>query len=879
MRESFQKFIAASIAATLVASAVAPVSAAQQTVASKASNAVKAYENFKITRSDDSKKAVSLEKNATKAVSKLTKKYAKLKTTLTKRIANQRKKVNAAIAKIKIEEAKKREAEAQRVATAAVSAVKASISLITATTPISNVQDQYDKVKALINKVSNETVKSQLQTQLDQFKKDALTKIDSLQPTIITYVYATNSKTIIITGSKLNKLRATDLKLSGYPVGSLTVTTDGNTATIKLSKDLLIAERNILTATINGQTFSFDVPYNYVTISAVVQSGTYDNTTSGQQLTILVNGQPTSADALVSAGYTVKFAAFTLKDDGSKDKDVTRDIIADPSRGTLLVKGSASDNKYGIEVTLANGSVSITSLPAPIIIKQLLNSPVYINSVSLYNEKLNDYQKSSTLYLGEKAYFNKYVLVSGSNLSDLIEYNAPENSKAAFSIQSSKPNVISVDDNNRLKAESIGTATIIITYGNSKKEVTLTVAGAPRKISRVLPSLNSMRAIADGSFDNRMKLTVLDQYGDVIKNLNSGDVNLFLPSLTGLTNVNTAIDISTGLTTVGGSSTNYASGAGTLSLNSLTTPGETKDILFKDRSQNVIGSFSVSTVARSIQPNVYELNIDSSSLSKDDIINPDLVNSDSSLTYSITKYTSDYISLGAADLTGYKVVFNSNTISVNGLSPTLNHGEYEVTLGTGVSTIDVTPLTNGSTTFKVINPSGTQIGTTRIITVNKQTPTITAVNWKNVLPISTSPRDPITYKNVLNYIEGKVLNKDTSKIIYADDLVNGVTISTPVPNSIRISKAVGHEGDIYIDKDENGTYTNLDTKIGHLDVTVSNDALGKWASYIPNPINRLNSITGIKPLSSDKGTLVFSLYNDLSDTNAISTYPITVYIK
>ncbi|WP_088070536.1 hypothetical protein [Gottfriedia luciferensis] len=98
-----KKIVTTALTAAMVASAVSPVAAAaaKLTPAQTASNAVKAYNNFKVTTKDEFKKSEALKKTAQSAVAKLTsKKDASTKKSLTTTINNKYKANSAVVANI-----------------------------------------------------------------------------------------------------------------------------------------------------------------------------------------------------------------------------------------------------------------------------------------------------------------------------------------------------------------------------------------------------------------------------------------------------------------------------------------------------------------------------------------------------------------------------------------------------------------------------------------------------------------------------------------------------------------------------------------------------------------------------------------------------------
>jgi len=281
----------------------------------------------------------------------------------------------------------------------------------------------------------------------------------------------------------------------------------------------------------------------------------------------------------------------------------------------------------------------------------------------------------------------------------------------------------------------------------------------------------------------------------------------------------------------------------------------------KNANDEVLGSFTVTTTAVN-NVATYKLAYDSTSLSKDDTINADIA-SDSNIVYKLSRYTSENVYNGdVSDLNGYKVKFNKDIIAVNSNTS----GDYTLT---GSSTITVTPVKAGSTTFAIYKPDGTLLET-RTITVNKASTKITGVSWKSAPVINYSTT--INYKTVLDITEG---------VTGTDDIVKGLTLSSPVPHNIRIAgkatPAAGfNAGDLYIDKNDNGKTDSGDIKIGSLKFTATAASTGSIASVSGDGYNGIGVTVG----TPAKGSIIFSIVDETSsDRPVVSTTAVSVDVK
>lgn len=110
-----KKLVTTALTAAMVASAVAPVAAAKLTPAQAATNAVKAYTNFKVTTVSEASKSVASKNAALAAVKKLGSKDAKLKASLTASINKKDAAVKLVVANIQKADAAVKAYEATKV--------------------------------------------------------------------------------------------------------------------------------------------------------------------------------------------------------------------------------------------------------------------------------------------------------------------------------------------------------------------------------------------------------------------------------------------------------------------------------------------------------------------------------------------------------------------------------------------------------------------------------------------------------------------------------------------------------------------------------------------------------------------------------------------
>lgn len=660
---------------------------------------------------------------------------------------------------------------------------------------------------------------------------------EALKVPVVESVSATNATTVTIKGTGLKNLKAEDVTVAGAKVTTVQ-STDGLSATVTLEGTLPANTDVKVTVKDSVGTKDYTVKFGFEPKAVAVSTATYDDDTKGQKVAVTVDGVATSVDYLLAAGYSVTFNAYDK--DGKLANTTLFGTALDVASTDGKINGAApiTAGDYKVQVVIAKGSTVLTSERATITVRNIDNSASAINSYELTNfgvDKVaaaadNFKQSSSTLVFGDVAQFNKVVIGSGSSLAEL----AP----GTFTLKSSDESVVSVDSaTGTVTAEGLGTAKVTITVGTVAKEVTLTVKGEARKATLATPAANSIKAIVGGNSDLKVKVT--DQYGDPVVGATGLSAH-FPTSITGLT-----VAGPTALVT-------DTKGEVKVSLAGLDTAGQTGTVqIKKDSDGTVLGSFTVTTTAVD-NSTVQKLAYDSSSESKDDSINAEL-GSDDTISYKVSTYTSENVfkaDLVAGELTGYNVKFNGKVISVNGDTD----GDY--TAVAADAKFDIAIVDAGTTTLSVYKPDGTLVGT-KTITVAKGEAKITSVAWKAAPTIDYSTT--INYKTVLDITEAAA---------GSDDIVKGITLSSPVLNKIRIDNT----GVLYIDKNDDGS-NNDSANIGTLTYAVASNASATNTVLTPGLTG--SGYTGLTVATGtpEKGNMTFIV------TDTVSSTPVTVSTK
>ncbi|WP_203363533.1 S-layer homology domain-containing protein [Bacillus sp. REN10] len=656
-------------------------------------------------------------------------------------------------------------------------------------------------------------------------------------------VMAINATTLTIAGSGLKNLKAEDITVEGNKVATIQ-STDGKTATVTLEGTLPANTDIKVTVKDSVSTKDYTVKYGFEPKAVAVQAATYDDDTKGQKLAVTVDGVATSVDYLLAAGYTVEFNAF---DKDGVSANTTLFGAAAASKDGKLQDAVLTQGDYTVQVVVAKGSTVLTSEKAKITVKNLDNAATAINSYELTNGA-GFVQNTSTLVIGETATLTKVVVGAGSAVSELVP--------GSFEVKSSDETVVAVDSaTGVLTAQGLGTAKVTITVGKVSKEVTVTVKGEARKVAKATPATNATKAIIGATSPSTIKVKVTDQYGDPVKSATSGAFAYYPTAISGYATTPVELDSSAS-----------DSGSATVSLAGATTAGQSGTVVLKNAKGDVLGSFTVTTTAVD-NAQIQKLAYDSTSKSDDDSINADLA-SDNNIVYKIKEFTSENVyKQDVANLGGYKVKYNKDIIKVD--SDTT--GDY--TIAGTPSTFTVTPNKAGSTTLAVYKPDGTLVET-KTITVTKGSTKITGVAWKSAPVINYTTK--IDYKTVLDITEG------TSTV---DDIVKGITLSSPVLNNIRIagkaSTGVAADGDLYIDKNDNGVSDTGETVLGKLSFAATASSTGALNPASPVFGDGFAGF-GVTVATPAKGSIIFSITDETS-TDAIkpvvATKAVTVDVK
>lgn len=685
----------------------------------------------------------------------------------------------------------------------------------------------------------------------------------------VTGVSAINPTTLKVEGHGLKKLKAEDVTVVGNKVVAVTPAADGKSATVTLESKLAPTADVTVSVTVNGEKKDFTIKFEYKVTSVVVNEVTFDDDRAGQKVGFKVNGESTDADIdyLKLAGYSVNFVAID-KATGNPENI----FVGGTSSSTTGVLDQNLAGFVGkeieIQVQLSKSGEALVSDKAIVKFANLDAAATAVDTVVFAVDKDNNgvayNANGSTALAGTDFALNSTKLVAGEvvgihQVKSIISGSKEIIPQTGFTVESSNPAVISYNSGTGLlKAESAGTATITVKVGQVSKTFTFTVVNEDRKLAKVVANPSSL-AIVKGH-TNKVEVKTFDQYGDPFA-VASADVTEVLPvAADGTTPLVTAasVDVDT-------------DGAGSIGVATLTVTGNEVGkgtVHFKDATTGqVLGSLFVDvTAVNNVGSQKLEI-VKVSGQSEDNTLD---VLADNKVTYKLANYNTNGVYRDNQDLNGYQLEVVDGTVAeVTAAGTASPHtANATITVSSSTTTFDITALKAGKTDVLLKKSDGTVVGKITI-TVVKDPIKITGVNWKQLSKIDYVG-EVINYKDVLSITDST-----------AGDIVDNITLSKSTAYKVRISEGVasgdaaGDEGKIYLDKDADGKLDSGE-ELGWIELSKTSDSsLGAIT----------NAITGYTTAANDKGTLVFKVYVDADGdgiyeaNEAVAATSVTVEVK
>jgi len=629
-------------------------------------------------------------------------------------------------------------------------------------------------------------------------------------------VSVVNASTLTVTGTGLSQLEAKDITLAGNKVKSVTAAANGKSATVVF--ETLVTPNVEQTVKVLDTEYKFT--YKLEATGVAVTEATYDDNTAKQFVAITVNGVPTTVADLLATGYSVQFSAT----DKDSTTNKTTELFSNSKTGELKTSGLASE--YKVQVTLTNATGVVVSPVQTIKIKNLDLAASAINDFDFVNGT-GVVQNSTTLRVGETASIKDLkVVIDGKEEKIATPTKVESSNKAVASVASGT-----------ITANTPGTATVTITYGNVTKDVTVTVVNEERKVKsiKVLKSGEDEQVTSATVFKSVAKtydVEALDQFGDAVT-LAKLDVD---------TSDATYAYAGASKTAPVATLTAGANGKATLTIKSEKEGSAT--LIFKENGKTAtIGTFGV-TITENIGVDSKKLEIiqpKSGDVGKSTDNTLDL-SDDKVVEYNLNEYNAQGVKIQSVNLSTYTPSSTDSTIADAAIS-----GDK----------LTITGYKKGTATIELKDSKGINVGVVTV-TVDDNGAKITNVTFKT--------------QSTLNY--GKVVNYETflTTSDSTDPVVSGVTLSKATNNSVRITST----GLLYLDQDGNSSYALANDKpLGQIELSsvVETGSLAVAS----------NAVTVANAPAVTKGTLIFKVKAVKSDgtpkTDIIASTSLDVDVK
>ena len=373
---------------------------------------------------------------------------------------------------------------------------------------------------------------------------------------VVKGVKAINAKTVELTGTKLDALKADNFSLEGNKVTSYNVDAKTGVATLTFEKNFKSAQEQVLKLTekVEGKedkVTEFKFTYTLKITSVTANALTVDDNTAQQKLTFKINGESVDADLeyMKASGYTVEFQSTSNVFVGSKSSSSTGELAA------TLADGFA----YKVVITDKDKNVVAQSALAAVKVIDKSSAVTAIDSFDITDGNIK--LASNTIVLGEKLSIKNIVGdkadgTKDTDISSLVEFD------------SSNKNVAIVDSTGTILPITTGKTTITVKSGDVAKTVELTVT-ANKRVAKTATATTSSLKLVEGRAAGSVGLVVKDQYGDVVKGLDlSKDATYETTKVTVAGVAKDLVDVTGGTTDAEGkaslSVTPAAAGSGTV---------------------------------------------------------------------------------------------------------------------------------------------------------------------------------------------------------------------------------------------------------------------------------------------------------------------------
>ena len=189
---------------------------------------------------------------------------------------------------------------------------------------------------------------------------------------VVKSVKAINAKTVELTGTKLDALKADNFSLKGNKVTSYNVDAKTGVATLTFENNFKSAQEQVLKLTekVEGKedkVTEFKFTYTLKITSVTANALTVDDNTAGQKLTFKINGESVDADLeyINASGYTVEFQSTSAVFVGSKSSSSTGELAATLADG-FAYKVVITDKDKNVVAQSALAAVKVVDKSAAV---------------------------------------------------------------------------------------------------------------------------------------------------------------------------------------------------------------------------------------------------------------------------------------------------------------------------------------------------------------------------------------------------------------------------------------------------------------------------------------------------------------------------------
>jgi hypothetical protein len=640
----------------------------------------------------------------------------------------------------------------------------------------------------------------------------------------VTGVTATNPTTLTFAGTGLKNLKAENITVDGNTVSAVTAS-DANTATATLANKLTPGKEYKVTVKVGEETKEFTVKYTFNVNNVAISTTTIDNDRNGQKLAFTVDGAAADLDYLVNvAGWTVQYQADTAVFENAGAASKTS------STGEIREEAVNINQSFNVKVVLTKGGLTVESPSVKVNVVNDNETPA-IGSVVLTNYATSSSQggsgtaedfemNSTTLVTGEAAVVDGIL----SSTGDVI------NISGSATYSSSNLAVATVNSSGVITAVAPGKSTITVTAGTQTYKVDITVANTARTVSRLVPE-NSTVKVAPG-VDPVVAVEAFDQYGDPIQVVDA--------------------DVAETSTLAVGQFTTTEPGVGTVQVTTETTTAAGSYPVYLKVGGVVLGQFNVVVTTDNVA-NTPKLEAAKTTVSKGGALtlNANLYTTSGGFVRSLESNQAPT----AADVLYLKDTATNEMYSLEVVDTDI----AGLTASVNDTDIAVVGENAGSTEIVLKDANGTQVAK-YTLTVTDSPVKVTAVNWKANGNTVSNTGKTLTVADAL-----------TIETVDGHDIVKGLTLNTNTTSKVRIDESdlSGNTADIYLDKNDNGALDGGE-KLGQVAVTLTGAtglSLGNLGALDTTAVG-------------DKGTFIFTFTDTVSSpAKVLSSTTLNVDVK